>query len=104
MINTTVCITLFLISLSTLSCVAAQCPGPAGYLGAYDAFSGEFVGAVSRIFPSHQGLGNAGALSQSIRTACEIIMIMIWLPRRFGPDGQRGKLLGRVSVIHRLDQ
>ncbi|KAJ7271294.1 hypothetical protein B0H12DRAFT_730830 [Mycena haematopus] len=50
MIN--VIFTILCIALSTtLPGVVAQCPQTAGYLGAFDTFSGAFIGAVSRNFP-----------------------------------------------------
>ncbi|KAJ6554149.1 hypothetical protein B0H19DRAFT_1377155 [Mycena capillaripes] len=42
---------LFIALSTTLSGVVAQCPQTAGYLGAFDLFSGVFIGAVSRNFP-----------------------------------------------------
>ncbi|KAJ7918143.1 hypothetical protein B0H13DRAFT_2438093 [Mycena leptocephala] len=53
MLNATLLFTFLFISLSTtLSGVVAQCLQTAGYLGAFDTFSGAFVGAVSRNFPT----------------------------------------------------
>ncbi|KAJ6550498.1 hypothetical protein DFH09DRAFT_1168984 [Mycena vulgaris] len=42
---------LFIALWTPLSGVVAQCPQTAGYLGAFDSFSGAFIGAVSRNFP-----------------------------------------------------
>ncbi|KAJ7809764.1 hypothetical protein B0H13DRAFT_2385058 [Mycena leptocephala] len=42
---------LFIALSTTLSGVVAQCPRTAGYLGAFDSFTGAFIGAVSRNFP-----------------------------------------------------
>ncbi|KAJ7707173.1 hypothetical protein B0H16DRAFT_1633759 [Mycena metata] len=43
---------LFIALWTPLSGVVAQCPQTAGYLGAFDSFSGAFIGAVSRDFSS----------------------------------------------------
>ncbi|KAJ7872283.1 hypothetical protein B0H14DRAFT_3438966 [Mycena olivaceomarginata] len=50
---------LFIALWTPLSGVVAQCPVTAGYLGAFDSFSGAFIGAVSRNFGGVQYLGLA---------------------------------------------
>ncbi|KAJ7819675.1 hypothetical protein B0H13DRAFT_2378192 [Mycena leptocephala] len=42
---------LFIALSTTFSGIVAECPQTAGYLGAFDSFSGAFIGAVSRNFP-----------------------------------------------------
>ncbi|KAJ7710287.1 hypothetical protein B0H16DRAFT_1480688 [Mycena metata] len=66
MLDTTLLLAFLFTSLSTtLSGVLAQCPQTAGYLGAFDSFTGEFLGAVSRNLPPPLVLSGAFTLDRT---------------------------------------
>ncbi|KAJ7020396.1 hypothetical protein C8F04DRAFT_1144256 [Mycena alexandri] len=55
--------------LTTIPGVVAQCPQTAGYLGAFDSFTGDFIGAVSRNFPPPIAVSGTFTLDRTSNTS-----------------------------------